>query len=143
MRKNQPTNSVLDIDEKGWKEALPGKTDLADLHHGHGDAVELVLTGAGDEHFLGGAEAQAEDVLFVRLTRVVALQVHRNLPKMQDSSQGCPHTVGGPLGFQSSLRYFELTGSWTSMVPGSTSEVEKGGFALPLFLWVFYSPLSD
>ena len=41
------------------------ETHLADLRQGHGDAVELVLAGAGDQRFLGGAEAQAEHVLFV------------------------------------------------------------------------------
>lgn len=77
----------MNKDEKIWKEALLGKTHLADLRQGHGDAVELVLTGGDNQGFLRGAEAHAEDVLFVRLTRVIALRVHRNLPRIQDSYQ--------------------------------------------------------
>lgn len=65
----------------------PEGPHLADLRQGHGDAVELVLTGAGNQGFLRGAEAQAEDVLFVGLTGIIALWVHRNLPKTQDSYQ--------------------------------------------------------
>lgn len=122
--------------KKVWTEALPGKTRLADLCQGHGDAVELVLIGAGNQGFLRGAEAQAEDVLLVRLTRVIALQVHRNLPEMQDSCQRRARRVSGSLGFQSSLGYFERMDSQTSMAPGPTSEVGKGGLELPLFLWV-------
>lgn len=36
----------------GWEEVLLGKTHLADLCQGHGDAVELVLAGAGNQGFL-------------------------------------------------------------------------------------------
>ena len=64
-----------------------GETHLADLRQGHGDAVELVLAGAGDQRLLRGAEAHAEHVLFVWLTWVIALWIHRNLPKTQDSGQ--------------------------------------------------------
>lgn len=117
------------------------ETHLADLHQGHGDAVELVLAGAGDQHFLRGAEAHAEHVLFVWLTRVIALWVHRNLPKTQNSGQQWPHIVRVSLGFQilsDTVAYRLLT-----MLPGSSSDVEKGGLEGPPFLWVSYSPLSD
>jgi hypothetical protein len=35
-----------------WKEVMLGKTHLADLCQGHGDAVELVLIGTGNQGFL-------------------------------------------------------------------------------------------
>lgn len=38
---------------------------LADLCQGHGDGVELVLVGAGNQGFFRWAEAQAQNVLFV------------------------------------------------------------------------------
>lgn len=37
---------------KVWTETLLGETYLADLRQGHGDAVELVLTGADEQSFL-------------------------------------------------------------------------------------------
>lgn len=63
---------------------LAGKTHLADLRQRHGDDVELVLAGAGNQCFLRWAEAQTEDVLLVGLTRVIALKVYGDLPKMGD-----------------------------------------------------------
>lgn len=77
----------MNIEGKSLEGSIAGETHLADLRQGHGDAVELVLTGGGDQGFLGGAEAHADDVLSVRLTRVIALWVHGNLPKMQDRYQ--------------------------------------------------------
>lgn len=68
-----------------WEEVLLEHTHLADLCQRHGDAVELVLASAGDQGLLRGAEAHAENVLFVRLTRVVALWVHRDLAEMRSS----------------------------------------------------------
>lgn len=57
-----------------WLEgSVAGKTHLADLRQGHGDAVELVFAGAGNQGLLWGAEAHAEDILFIRLTWLIAL----------------------------------------------------------------------
>ena len=86
---------VVTLPQAGRKRCC--EAHLADLRQGHGDAVELALAGAGDQRLLGGAEAHAEHVLFVRLTRVVALWIHRNLPETQDGSQQAP-ALSGVLG---------------------------------------------
>lgn len=85
--KNSPTQWPVPAPPQAHLEGgLAGKTHFADLGQGHGDAVDLVLTGAGNQGFLRGAEAHAQNVLFVRLTWVIALWVHRNLLKTQN---GC------------------------------------------------------
>lgn len=102
-----------------------GKTHLADLRQGHGDAVELVLAGAGDQRLLRGAEAHAEHILFVRLTWVIALWIHRNLPKTQDSGQQAS-TLSGVLDFQMLSDTCSLL-LLISLLPGCSSDVEREG----------------